>query len=210
MLECHKKYDDKSWTIQSVFLLPGRGCCGCTCHRWQILNGQSSPWWCKTWLRPPHLSPDHSIQTWSTPCRRPMAAGVQTEACSPNTGGDSSPTRPGGAAAGLTQVGDGRAAGCTVGPNYTLVGSWCDVVVSQFRIVWLLTKKLPLTKAAWMCSFRAQCTCYMSTSICHSQTLNLCNILVFWMSSFDVLVSAVSGMHMCLCICGCVFVCVEV
>lgn len=97
-------------------LLPGKGCCGCTCHRWCSLNDQSWPWWCKTCQISPHLFPGHSIQTWRTPYRSPVAPGAQMEACSPNTEDDSSPARLGGETT-------CRARGCKWSHYRTLV-SW--------------------------------------------------------------------------------------
>lgn len=66
-----------------------------------------------------------------------MAAGAQTEACSPNTVGDSSPTRSGGATAARTEAGEGRwcAAGYAEGANYRSVGPLCKDAIFQFRIV---------------------------------------------------------------------------
>lgn len=126
-----------------MFLLPGRGCCACTCHRLHNLSSQSCPWWCKTGLLSPHLFPHHSIQTWNIPCRRPMAAGAQTEACSPNTGGDSTPTRPGGA----TVVREGGGEGWGHDANYRFVLSWCrkyslwvqDSLVFEPMMWWIKT-----------------------------------------------------------------------
>lgn len=54
-----------------------------------------------------------------------MAAGAQTEAYSPNTGGDSTPARPGGSTAGRGEGGEGGR--CAA--SYRSVGSWCEDAV---------------------------------------------------------------------------------
>lgn len=102
-------------------LLPGRGCCAGTCRRSCNPNGRSSPWSCNSGWLSPRLFPRRSIRTWSTPCRRPAAAAAQTAACSPNTGGGSSPARLGGATAARGE----RSGSQRHGARKRSVGSWC-------------------------------------------------------------------------------------
>lgn len=138
--------------IVYMYCLPGRGCCVCTCHRLHNLNGQSVPWWCKTWLIFLHLFPDRSIQTWYTLYRRPVAVGAQTEACNPNTGGDSTLPRHGEVTAGQREGGEKSRSDA----NYRSVGPWFEDTVFQTRINWLLTQLCSKSKQLG-CDISLQC-----------------------------------------------------
>lgn len=112
---------DFHYESDDAVLLPDRGCCAGTCRRSYDPSSRSSPWSCNSGWRSPHLFPRRSIRTWSTPCRRPAAAAAQTAACSPDTGGGSSPARLGGATAARGEWSESQRHGA----QKRSAGSWC-------------------------------------------------------------------------------------